>query len=141
MISLEEEIEKLIDEIFKKLDGNDDSEEHDRLVDEFFNYCIEDYEKNGKLETMFVVSALLPKIVGSGSYVESLTNSMDKLTCQKLPQKYYPYRRENFTSTREHLWGYSFHHYKFPPDSYKFKIPELSIFKKFVLLTSLSHIS
>lgn len=126
MNDLEGEIDILINEIFVELDNTDELENHDIWVEEFFDYCI----KDGKLEIMLVLSALLPKIINSGSYVESLTNLMKKLTYKECKPK------KSFTSTREHLWSYKFSPYETP--DLKFKIPKPA---GFVLFTSLSYIS
>jgi hypothetical protein len=129
--SLEKQIEELINEIYNKLDNPDNKlEEHDRLVEDFFNYCLGKKENEKKLEAMFAVSLLLPKIT-SGPYRRAATNLMKKLTYQKLPSGLSLYEGK-FTSTREHLLGYSYHYYKFP-DSHKFEIPkQLSRLEKFV---------
>src|SRR3954454_10669034 len=97
--NLEIEIEKLIDEIFGFIDDPDylrKYEKHDRLVEKFFNYCVEEYKKDGKLETMFAVSVLLPKII-SGHYHKSVTNLMKKLTYRELPSNSFSHKE--FKST------------------------------------------
>ncbi|RGB31665.1 hypothetical protein C1646_708476 [Rhizophagus diaphanus] len=74
---------------------------------------------------MLVLSALFPKIINSGSYVESLTNLMKKLTYQKLPPE--RYSKKSFTSIREHLWSYKLSPYE---SDQEFKIPKSAGFDK-----------
>ena len=137
--SLEIEIEELISEIFKFIDDSDHLrkyEKHDRLVEKFFNYCVEECnKKDGKLETMFAVSVLLPKII-SGPYHKSVTNLMKKLTYRELPSNSFSYKE--FTSTREHLWSYSYNYYKFPDEGFQIPPPrglEMFVVSHFLLNT------
>ncbi|CAG8496233.1 10814_t:CDS:2 [Funneliformis caledonium] len=119
-ISTDKDIFKFKNDPLNKLDGNtinelleeltkEKNDEHDRLVGEFFNHCVMRCKEN-KLETMYVVTALLPCLV-SDSYKNPIIYLRKQLTYVRFPLEHS--KRQKYPSVYEHLWGYKFDYYRF----------------------------
>jgi len=119
---------KNIDKLRERL-GEEEDGEHDILVGQLFNYCLKKCEKDKKLEYMMMVTALLPYYT-SDSYESPMNFLKKQLTYIEFPSEFLDKQKkqnQKFTSTREHLWSYKFHHYKFPsPEAYQFSVPKWS---------------
>ncbi|CAG8460679.1 11179_t:CDS:2 [Funneliformis mosseae] len=119
-ISTDKDIFKFKNDPLNKLDGNiinelleeltkEKNDEHDRLVGEFFNHCVMRCKEN-KLETMYVVTALLPCLI-SDSYKNPIIYLRKQLTYVRFPLEHS--KRQKYPSTYEPLWGYKFDYYRF----------------------------
>ena len=108
-------IKRLLDQL--KVD-DDDPDDPDRLVGEFFNHYLKRVERK-EFEFMFVVSVLLPDLI-SKTYKGPIAILRKRLTYVKFPSEFSS--KQKFASTREHLWGYKYPYYKFSDPNYKFPL-------------------
>ena len=118
-------IKRLLDQL--KVD-DDDPDDPDRLVGEFFNHYLKRVERK-EFEFMSVVSVLLPVLI-SKTYKGSMAILRKRLTYVKFPSS-----KQKFASTREHLWGYKYPYYEFSNPKYKFP-PNWSTFDRFSYIPS-----